>query len=104
MYATNSYESADQSQQYFSTQPETENSQVYRPLEHPMSVTYSDNPTDDLSSAIKNSECQTIMAALQSTRNRSQAAEMLGISPRTLRHKLQKFREQGIAVTRAYAR
>ena len=44
------------------------------------------------------------MAALQSTRSRSQAAEMLGISPRTLRHKLQKLREQGVAVTRAYAR
>jgi len=28
----------------------------------------------------------------------------LGISPRTLRHKLQRLREQGINVTRAYAR
>lgn len=59
---------------------------------------------DDLNQAVKHSECQTIMAALQSTRSRSQAAEMLGISPRTLRHKLQKLREQGVAVTRAYAR
>ncbi len=59
---------------------------------------------DDLNQAVKNSECQTIMAALQSTRSRSQAAEMLGISPRTLRHKLQKLREQGVAVTKAYAR
>ena len=69
-----------------------------------------DNPNtktltaEDLNQAVKNSECQTIMAALQSTRSRSQAAEMLGISPRTLRHKLQKLREQGVAVTRAYAR
>ena len=69
-----------------------------------------DNPNtntltaDDLNQAVKNSECQTIMAALQSTRSRSQAAEVLGISPRTLRHKLQKLREQGVAVTRAYAR
>jgi two-component system response regulator FlrC len=58
----------------------------------------------DLNQAVKNSECQTIMAALQASRSRDQAAEKLGISPRTLRHKLQKLREQGISVTRAYAR
>ena len=44
------------------------------------------------------------MAALQNSRNREQAAEVLGISARTLRHKLQRLREQGMAVTRAYAR
>jgi len=57
-----------------------------------------------LNQAVKNSECQSIMAALQATRSRDQAAERLGISPRTLRHKLQKLREQGMFVTRAYAR
>ena len=57
-----------------------------------------------LNQAVKNSECQTIMAALRSSRSRDQAAEKLGISPRTLRHKLQKLREQGVSVTRAYAR
>jgi len=60
--------------------------------------------SSDLGQAVKDSECQTIMAALQASRNRNEAAEMLGISPRTLRHKLQKFREQGASVTRAYAR
>ena len=62
------------------------------------------NATTGLNQAVKNSECQTIMAALQGSRSRDQAAEKLGISPRTLRHKLQKLREQGISVTRAYAR
>jgi DNA-binding NtrC family response regulator len=62
------------------------------------------NATTGLNEAVKNSECQTIMAALQGSRSRDQAAEKLGISPRTLRHKLQKLREQGISVTRAYAR
>ncbi|MBT6106061.1 MAG: helix-turn-helix domain-containing protein, partial [Porticoccaceae bacterium] len=42
--------------------------------------------------------------ALQASRSRDQAAEKLGISPRTLRHKLQRLREQGMPVTRAYAR
>lgn len=59
---------------------------------------------DDLNQALRHSECETIMAALQSSTSRNQAAEILGISPRTLRHKLQKLREQGIVVTRAYAR
>jgi two-component system response regulator FlrC len=44
------------------------------------------------------------MTALQQSRNREQAAEKLGISPRTLRHKLQRFRKEGMIVTRAYAR
>ena len=44
------------------------------------------------------------MTALKSTRNRDQAAQILGISTRTLRHKLQRLREDGMAVTRAYAR
>jgi two-component system response regulator FlrC len=61
-------------------------------------------PDQPLNQAVKNSECQSIMAALQASRSRDQAAERLGISPRTLRHKLQKLREQGISVTRAYAR
>lgn len=58
----------------------------------------------DLGQTVKDSECQAIMAALNSAKNRNEAAQMLGISPRTLRHKLQKFREQGASVARAYAR
>jgi two-component system response regulator FlrC len=61
-------------------------------------------PIDQLSDAIKSSEYKTISEALQASRSRDQAAEKLGISPRTLRHKLQRLREQGMPVTRAYAR
>ena len=57
-----------------------------------------------LSEAVRSSEYKTIMTALQSTRNREQAANALGISARTLRHKLQRLREEGMSVTRAYAR
>ena len=60
--------------------------------------------TEGLNQVVKHSEWQTTMSALKVTRSREQAAEQLGISPRTLRHKLQKLREQGINVTRAYAR
>jgi two-component system response regulator FlrC len=62
------------------------------------------SPSESLSNVVKNSEYQTIMTALKSTRNRDQAAQILGISTRTLRHKLQRLREDGMAVTRAYAR
>ena len=60
--------------------------------------------SESLSNVVKNSEYQTIMTALKSTRIRDQAAQILGISTRTLRHKLQRLREDGMAVTRAYAR
>ena len=59
---------------------------------------------EPLSKAIKSSEHQTIMTALKNSRSRDQAAESLGISTRTLRHKLQRLREEGMSVTRAYAR
>ncbi len=57
----------------------------------------------DLSNAVRNSECQAIIAAINGTKNRKEAAERLGISPRTLRHKIQKLREEGINLTHAYA-
>ena len=82
---------------YFANLPESSVTQPY----------YRDSmaaPDQPLNQAVKNSECQSIMAALQASRSRDQAAQRLGISPRTLRHKLQKLREQGVSVTRAYAR
>ena len=82
---------------YFSRQPDRIDAQPYYGNSAPMQ-------NEPLNQAVKNSECQSIMAALQSSRSRDQAAERLGISPRTLRHKLQKLREQGVSVTRAYAR
>ena len=60
--------------------------------------------TESLSNVVRNSEYRTIMSALENTRSRDQAARLLGISTRTLRHKLQRLREDGMAVTRAYAR
>ncbi len=50
----------------------------------------------DLSSAVKSSEYQAIMAAIQTTRNRNEAAAKLGISPRSLRYKMAQFRERGM--------
>ena len=53
--------------------------------------------TDDL----RNVEEQMILDALRSGNgSRKQAAEILGISPRTLRHKLQKLREAGVSIPR----
>jgi two-component system response regulator FlrC len=50
----------------------------------------------DLDSAVKASELQVIMAALQSTDSRMEAAAKLGISPRTLRYKLAQMRTRGM--------
>lgn len=50
----------------------------------------------DLSTAVKSSEYQAIMAAIQSTKNRNEAAKKLGISPRSLRYKMAQFRERGM--------
>ena len=51
--------------------------------------------TDDL----RNVEEQMILDALRNGKgSRKQAAELLGISPRTLRYKLQKLREAGISI------
>ena len=66
----------------------------------PAALKYSPMPQSsglqDLSSAVKSSEYQAIMAAIQSTRNRNEAAAKLGISPRSLRYKMAQFRERGM--------
>jgi two-component system response regulator FlrC len=51
---------------------------------------------EDLMSAVKASEHQVILAAIQATDNRVDAAKKLGISPRTLRYKLAQLRERGM--------
>jgi len=54
-----------------------------------------------LNSDLRNVEEQMILDALRSGNgSRKQAAELLGISPRTLRYKLQKLREAGISLPR----
>jgi nucleoside-diphosphate-sugar epimerase len=47
-------------------------------------------------SAVKASEHQVILAAIQATDSRVEAAKKLGISPRTLRYKLAQLRERGM--------
>jgi two-component system response regulator FlrC len=54
-----------------------------------------DEPVN-LDSAVKASELQVIMAAIQSTDSRMEAAAKLGISPRTLRYKLAQMRTRGM--------
>lgn len=49
---------------------------------------------DDLRSV----EEQLILDALRTGGSRKAAADILGISPRTLRYKLQKLREAGVAI------
>jgi two-component system response regulator FlrC len=52
-----------------------------------------------LFSAVKSSEHQVILAALQATESRIEAAKKLGISPRTLRYKLAQLRERGMELS-----
>jgi two-component system response regulator FlrC len=49
-----------------------------------------------LFSAVKASEHQVILAAIQASDSRVEAAKKLGISPRTLRYKLAQLRERGM--------
>jgi len=48
----------------------------------------------NLQEAVKTSEHQMILAALQTTDSRMEAAAKLGISPRTLRYKLAKLKAE----------
>jgi len=55
-----------------------------------------------LNDDLRNVEEQMILDALRNGRgSRKQAAEILGISPRTLRYKLQKLREAGVSIPRS---
>ena len=63
----------------------------------------SHNPASQQSQR-ESSELHAIFRALQASTNREQAAEQLGMSPRTLLQKLFEFRRAGHEVPRAYAR
>ena len=57
------------------------------------------SPGDDsLSSDLKAREADIIISALKSKGSRKEVARQLGISPRTLRYKLAKLRDAGIAI------
>ena len=58
----------------------------------PQSQEHAIQSDQDLVSAKEQAEWQLIQAALQETDSKKEAAERLGISPRTLRHKLQKLK------------
>ena len=51
-----------------------------------------------LASNLKNREKEIIMEAIVSNGSRKEAAEKLGISPRTLRYKLAQFRKDGVSI------
>ena len=55
-------------------------------------------PSGGLADELWEEETRRIVTALASSRGREQAAELLGISGRTLRYKLQKMRKAGIQV------
>jgi two-component system response regulator FlrC len=52
------------------------------------------NTSSNLQEAVKTSEHQMILAAIQTTESRMEAAAKLGISPRTLRYKLAKLKAE----------
>ena len=67
---------------------EFETSDIAKPQAHEHII----QSDQDLVSAKEQAEWQLIQAALEETDSKKEAAERLGISPRTLRHKLQKLR------------
>jgi len=74
---------------------------VVTPSEHSFMAPASSDSllSGDLFSAVKSSEHQVILAALQASDNRLDAAKKLGISPRTLRYKLAQLRERGVELS-----
>jgi len=59
-------------------------------------VSIVDVDEDDLGNSLKQREYTLILDALRNEKSKKEAAEKLGISPRTLRYKMAKMREQGI--------
>lgn len=72
--------------------------------EEPTASETFENVTSFRPASHENSELRNILTALRGSTNREQAAEQLGMSPRTLRQKLFEFRKAGHEVPRAYAR
>jgi two-component system response regulator FlrC len=64
----------------------------------PAAVTNSKLVDESLSSDLKAREADIIISALRAKSSRKEVAEKLGISPRTLRYKLAKLRDAGVAL------
>jgi two-component system, response regulator FlrC len=63
-----------------------------------------DTPSTNLPESIQHVELSSILSALNLSGSRADAAKRLGISQRTLRHKLRVYRSKGHHVPDAYAR
>jgi two-component system response regulator FlrC len=70
-------------------------------LQEPDMADEADSLPTDLHSAARMNEHQVIMATLASTPSKTEAAKVLGISPRTLRYKLAQLREHGLGMASA---
>ncbi len=55
-----------------------------------------DDTVATLPAAVRDNEVRIVRAALAASNTRDEAARQLGISPRTLRHKLAQWRQQGL--------
>lgn len=75
--------------------PKNRRFEVQELVEAPIVEIPSDNA---LGSDLKQREIELIIQALNEESSRKEAAERLGISPRTLRYKLAKLREEGIDI------
>jgi two-component system response regulator FlrC len=60
--------------------------------------------TATLQSTVRRLEQNRILEAMRGARCREEAALRLGISERTLRHKLQQMRQEGLVVPKVYQR
>jgi len=80
-----------------STQPEM--SEMTSPM--PRAMPEEMPQATDLNSAARMNEHQVIMATLANTPSKTEAAKVLGISPRTLRYKLAQLREHGLGMASA---
>jgi len=92
------------SSESFSMESPSLASNAAMPTHQSVSMPLAQSPSAEpinLAHAVKSSEHQAILAVLQSTQSRTEAAEKLGISPRTLRYKLAQLRERGMSVSLA---
>lgn len=81
----------------FTLTPVPKNRQVFS-AEPEMTVSETKDPEGVLGNDLKHREAELIARALREEPSRKDAAERLGISPRTLRYKVAKLREEGVDV------